>query len=93
MTTVNKQSERVSFRLSAELKQEIERAAAYLGQSLTEFSLSTLLQRARAVNEQHRVTQLTDRDRDAFLAMLDDTSSKPNKSLTAAAKKYKKLRG
>ncbi len=93
MATVQPKTDRISIRIPEELKREVEEAATQTGQSLSEFAISTLLDRAREIAEQTRTTRLTNKDRDLFLAMLDDTSAKPNKALVAAAKRYKKQRG
>jgi uncharacterized protein (DUF1778 family) len=84
---------RLNFRLPADLKQTIEEAAARLGQSVTDFAVSTLSQTAQRVIEQENVTRLSKRDRDIFLALLDDEGARPNKALLAAARRYKKSRG
>lgn len=81
---------RLNFRLPSELKEVIEEAAASLGQSVSEFAVGTLVQQAREVVHQQRVTVLSDRDRDRFLALLDDTEVQPNAALIKAAKRYKK---
>jgi len=86
-------SARLNFRLSAELKEVIEAAAAHLGQSVSDYALSTLVQNARGVIQQHDVTVLSNRDRDIFLALLDDADAKPNKALRDAAAKYRKHLG
>jgi uncharacterized protein (DUF1778 family) len=51
------------------------------------------VQAARQVVEQRNVTELTNRDRDRFLALLDDSSKKPNKALREAAARYRKHLG
>jgi uncharacterized protein (DUF1778 family) len=84
---------RLNFRLPAELKQTIEEAAARLGQSVSDFAVSTLVQSARDVIEQESITCLSNRDRDIFISLLDKKSIRPNKALAAAAGKYKKRRG
>ena len=81
---------RLNFRLSVESKQTIEQAAAELGQSVSDFAISTLVQSARKVLQENEQTRLTNRDRDLFLEMLDQTSSKPNEALRKAAKRYRK---
>ena len=43
---------RLNFRLPAELKETIEEAATHLGQSVTDFAVSTLVRNAREVIEQ-----------------------------------------
>lgn len=79
---------RLDFRLPAELKETIEQAAAHTGQSVSDFAVSTLVRTARRVLEEERVTRLSNRDRDIFLAMLDRTDAKPNAALAAAAQRY-----
>ena len=80
---------RLNFRLPAELKTTIEAAAACLGQSVSDFAISTVAQTARNVIEQHQITRLSNRDRDTFMALLDAADARPNKALKAAAKRYK----
>jgi uncharacterized protein (DUF1778 family) len=79
--------------LAQPLKEVIEEAAAAMGQTVSDFAVSTLVQAARQVVEQRQVTELTNRDRDLFLALLDDTSRRPNEALKEAAAKYRKRRG
>ena len=81
---------RINFRLSNELKQTIEDAAAEMGQSVSDFAVSTLVQTARKILHDQQVTRLSDRDRQRFLAMLDGESSKPNDALVKAASRYRK---
>ncbi len=89
MATDSPNDARLNFRLPTELKTTIEEAAACLGQSVSDFAVSTLAQTARNVIEQNHVTRLSNRDRDAFMALLDNADAGPNKSLKAAAKRYK----
>jgi uncharacterized protein (DUF1778 family) len=81
---------RLNFRLPSDLKEVIEEAAASLGQSVSDFAVSTLVQQARSVIEQRDVTALSDRDRDRFMALLDDVEARPNAALVKAARRYKK---
>jgi uncharacterized protein (DUF1778 family) len=81
---------RINFRLSSDLKQTIEDAAAEMGQSISDFAVSTLVQTARKILHDQQVTRLSQRDRERFVAMLDDESSKPNEALVKAARRYKK---
>jgi len=83
---------RLNFRLPTELKHTIEEAAARTGQSVSDFAVSTLVRTARDVIEQESFTRLSNRDRDAFVSLLDDKEARPNKSLTAAARKCKNAR-
>jgi uncharacterized protein (DUF1778 family) len=84
---------RLDFRLPADLKEVIEEAAASLGQSVSDFAVSTLVQQARSVIKQRNVTMLSDRDRERFVAILDDTAARPNAALVKAAKRYNKNLG
>jgi uncharacterized protein (DUF1778 family) len=81
---------RINFRLSSELKKTIEDAAAEMGQSVSDFAISTLVQSARKILQEQQATRLSERDRKRFAAVLDDESSKPNDALMKAAKRYKK---
>jgi uncharacterized protein (DUF1778 family) len=90
MASAAKNTARLNFRLPAELKSVIEEAAAATGQSVSEFALSTLLQGSRTVLQQCQITQLSNRDRDKFIAMLDAGESRPNRALAKAARDYRK---
>ena len=63
---------RLDVRVRAEHKRLIEDAARLLGQSVSAFTVSTLVREAEEVVEQFGVLRLSDRDRDAFLAALDN---------------------
>lgn len=90
MPAATKADARLNFRLRTDLKQEIEAAAAQLGQSVSDFAVTTLVREARQVVHDQTITQLSNRDRDIFLAALDRTDLKPNKKLAAAAQQYKR---
>ena len=75
---------RLNVRLDPAVKGAIAEAASVLGQSLTDFAVSTLVQRSRRVLEEERVTRLSNRDRDRFLALLDGDAV-PNDRLRDAA--------
>lgn len=61
MIMATKSDARLSIRLPGELKQIIEQAAAQLGQSVSDFAISTLVKNARAVIQQHDITELSSR--------------------------------
>jgi uncharacterized protein (DUF1778 family) len=90
MPATTKADARLNFRLRPDLKQVIEAAAAQLGQSVSDFAVATLVREARQVVHDQTITQLSNRDRDIFLAALDRTDLKPNKKLVAAAQHYKR---
>jgi len=83
---------RLSLRLPSEWKRTIEEAAAQLGLSVTDFAVATLVEDARQVLARHQATELSSRDRDLFLALLDDADTGPNEALRAAAQRYNKRR-
>jgi uncharacterized protein (DUF1778 family) len=88
-----KSDARINFRLGGDLKKTIEDAAAEMGQSLSDFAISTLVQTARKILHDQQVTRLSERDRQLFVAMLDDKSSKPNDALVKSVRRYKKQVG
>ncbi len=89
MSQTTKNNARLNFRLPAALKDVIEQAAGHLGQTVSEFAVSTLVRSAHEIIEHHDRTELSNRDRDILLAMLDDADAEPNEALAAAAEKYK----
>ena len=80
---------RIDVRLSEDLKRVFEEAAAYMGQSLSEFVLSTVLRRAQEVQEQQERTVLSTRDRACFLAAMEEAL--PSRGLLRSAERYKQL--
>lgn len=93
MSTDAANDARLNFRLPSVLKQTIEQAAALQGQTVSDFAVSILTSTARTLIEEHDRTVLSNRDRDRFVAILDDTNAKPNEALRNAARKYKKMQG
>jgi len=85
-----KSEARINVRIATDLKREIEEAAAALGQTVSEFTISTVLREARQVIQDTQITRLSNRDRDTLLAALDSADAKPNAALRSAARRYKK---
>ncbi len=81
---------RLNIRVRPDIKDRIEKAANISGKTMTDFAISALSKTADEVLEQHHVTELSDRDRDIFLSILDK-KSKPNAQLIKAAKTHKRL--
>ena len=79
--------ERMDFRLNPDHKALIERAAAYSGETVTGFAVSTLVREARRVLEEHETTTLSDRDRDRFVDLLDHPPP-PIEALRRAARRH-----
>ncbi len=87
-----KMDARLDVRLPGPLKELIQQAADLSGQTVSDFVVSTLTEKARRMVQQERLTILSDRDRDRFLKMLD-ADIKPNSALRRAAKWYQKQHG
>lgn len=79
---------RLDFRAPVELKTLIERAAAMLGLSVSEYAKVTLAEKSREVIESNELRILSDRDRDLFLALLDAPPA-PNAALQKAAARFR----
>lgn len=86
-TTPNRDS-RLNFRLAPQHKQLIESAASTLGQTVSDFAVSTLLKASQQTLQESSITSLTIRDRDRFLEILD-REDEPNDALKQAAERYK----
>jgi len=76
---------RLSIRLPRSIKERIEQAATISGLSVTDFTISNLIESAEQVLERHHSRTLSRRDRDIFLAMID-ADTEPSDRLVAAAK-------
>ena len=68
---------RINLRTSPEAKALIERAAAIMGSTVSGFMLQNAYEAASRVVAQQEAITLSDRDRDAFLAMLDNPPEPP----------------
>lgn len=80
----------LDLRLPGNLRPIVEQAATHLGQTINEFAAATVVRSAYDVIEQHERTVLSNRDRDIFLALLDDAQAEPNEALREAAAEYKR---
>ncbi|HVS34899.1 MAG TPA: DUF1778 domain-containing protein [Gemmataceae bacterium] len=87
MTNATKNDARCDFRISSQAKALIEQAAALNGQSLTEFAVATLVEKARQVVSAESVRTLSERDARQFMRLLE--KDQPNRALRDAARKYK----
>jgi len=74
---------RLGFRVDAETKKLVERAAALERRSLTDFCLTALAQATQAVITRHETIALSERDREAYFDALV-RSPKPNARLKQA---------
>jgi uncharacterized protein (DUF1778 family) len=80
----------MDVRLASEHKALIEKAAAYSGESLTGFAVSTLVREARRIVQEHETVILSARDREHFVALLDSPPP-PAEALRHAAGRHREL--
>ena len=90
MATESNQDVQLTVTLPGELTRVIETAASHLGQTTSEFAISTLVRTAHEIIRQRDCTELSNRDRDIFLAALSNLDAEPTEALRAAAKEYKR---
>jgi uncharacterized protein (DUF1778 family) len=81
---------RLNIRIRPDIKDRIEKAASISGKTITDFAVSALSETADEILDHYHVTELSNRDRDIFLNILDQ-KSKPNDLLVRAAKTHKRL--
>ncbi|HYD89535.1 MAG TPA: DUF1778 domain-containing protein [Vitreimonas sp.] len=82
VTAVRTKAAPMSFRIDAQTRGLLDRAAAAAGQNRTEFMLAALREKAAEVLLNQRLFTLNDADWDAFVARLDDPPP-PNAKLKA----------
>ena len=92
MSVLPKNDARMDFRLSKQAKDSIERAAALSGQSVSDFAVSSLLEKAQELLESARIRTLSERDAQAFLRILESTDG-PNPALRQAGKRHRERDG
>lgn len=80
---------RLDIRLNRQAKEKIEQAAAVSHQSITDFVVASLLRASEEALERQQLIQLTNRDRDLFLAALE-SDVRPNRALRKAAERFKR---
>lgn len=81
---------RLNIRLSSDIKDKVMRAAAILGQDLTEFTVSTLGQRASEIIESHEQILLSEKEYEFFLNYMDKPARKPSRYSMKALVEYKR---
>ena len=82
---------RLDIRLNPDTKELIQHAAALRNQTVSQFVVSTVSEAAGNVVAEHARRDLSDRDRDLFLRLLDNPPT-PNAALRGAAETYGKRR-
>ena len=82
--------DRVSLRLSPQSKQKLERAAAYLDKTLTDFVIDVALQKAESVVREHEMIALTAEEWTRFQDMLLNPPE-PNERLQRALAEHGRI--
>jgi uncharacterized protein (DUF1778 family) len=93
LAKATKKTERLDLRLSSKHKRVIEQAAALKGQSLSDFVLGVIIPSARKPIRDRENIELSDRDRDVFLAALGRTRTRALPGLRKAASRHKRVIG
>lgn len=78
---------RLEVRIDPARKQLVEQAAELLGQTISSFTVATLIREAQDVIERFGTISLSRRDADAFIAAIDNPP-KPNARLKKAFKSH-----
>ena len=91
MVTAGIPTARLEIRIASDLKAMIEKAAAALGLTVTDYSISRLVETARNDLRQCESVVLSDRDRDIFVALLS-SDEEPSEAMKRAAERYKARR-
>jgi uncharacterized protein (DUF1778 family) len=81
-------NERIDLRVAHDVKEQIQKAAALVGESISTFVQNATISRASKVIETAQALTLSDRDRDRFLAALD-RDDEPSAALRKAARRHK----
>jgi uncharacterized protein (DUF1778 family) len=84
-------TERIDLRITSELKRLVEQAATLCGVTTSSFITETVLKRSREVIQEAETIRLSNRDRDIFLALLNDETTQPNAAMLRAAERHKQM--
>ncbi|HMV50098.1 MAG TPA: DUF1778 domain-containing protein [Blastocatellia bacterium] len=84
------QASQLTLSLSPTLSALLTKAARLRNASLNEFALTALENAAQATVEDTNLIELSVRDRDLFLAALDE-DSEPNEALLRAMKRHRQM--
>ncbi len=83
---------RLDFRLARAQKELIEDAASLLVQSVSDFAIHALVEKAMKITQRTGVRTVSKRDWEALVKLLDSPPA-PNAALKKAARRYKKHHG
>ena len=84
-----KKTERITARVSAEIRNRLIEAASISGATLNQFLVQAAIEKAQSVIEKERVVRLSYKDAETFFNAIENPP-KVNDKLKAVIKKYKK---
>lgn len=82
--------DRISARLPKDVRERIEEAADRSGATLNQFLVQAAIEKADQILEREKVTQLSARDAEWLLNLLDQPPRAPNAKLQRALNDYQK---
>ena len=85
-------NERITARVTEQVKDTLSTAAEIMGATLNQFLIQAALEKAENIIEKDKVIHLSNKDAQVFFNALD-TPPEPNKKLKNAFKNYKKKIG
>ena len=88
MLSKRKKAERVTARLSVDIKEKLIEAADFSGTTLNQFLIQAAIEKAQAVIEKERLITLSYKDAQVFFDALENPPE-PNGKLKNAVKEYK----
>jgi uncharacterized protein (DUF1778 family) len=92
LASATRKEERLEARVSAEAKALCQEAASLEGRSLTDFIVGSAVESARRVLRERALIELSQRDRNAFVASLLNPPL-PGHRLKEAARRYERVFG
>ena len=88
MLSSNKKTERITARVSADVRNRLVEAAAFSGATLNQFLVQAAVEKAESIIEKERVISLSYKDAEVFFKAIENPP-KTNEKLKKAIKKYK----
>ena len=91
MLADNKKTERITARVSEDIRNRLAEAAAFSGATLNQFLVQAAVEKAESIIEKERVVNLSYKDAEVFFSAIENPP-KPNAKLKKAVKKFKASR-
>ncbi len=88
MLANNKKTERITARVSEDIRNRLAEAAAFSGATLNQFLVQAAVEKADSIIEKERIVNLSYRDAEVFFNAIENPP-RPNAKLREAVKKFK----